>query len=773
MSVKKNISEFSQEDKKKVDKELTIKLKSPIKNVPPKIIVTYNVDDSDDVILPFAYGISNFNLKKTRPKREFLPNIDVEFVAKLRPEQIVVKNEIVRDLNKTGSGCLSAYVGFGKCHGLNTPILMYDGSIKMVQDVKVGDQLMGDDSTPRNVLSLARGRETMYDVIPKKGEKYTVNESHILSLKCSKSNGKYKKGEIYDVSVEEYLDLPHWCNTGKDGNILVGYKVGVDFNNKDVELEPYMLGYWLGDGTNCRTEITTIEDPVVEYFKEYAEKLGCYVTQGKDTKNHKGSIQYTMAGKIMNGKRNPNKMMKMLQECNVIGNKHIPLAYKANSRQIRLELLAGIIDSDGYYIGNCYEITQKNEVLFDDIVYLARSLGFAAYKKKVKKSCMYNGEKKEGVYYRTNIHGFGLEEIPVKCERKKAKSRKQIKDALRTAIRLEKKEVDDYYGFTLDGNHRYLLGDFTVTHNTITAINIACTIKLRTLIIVNKIVLIKQWEESIKIFSPKATIQKVKPRAKLEDCDFYIINAQNVEKMGLEFFSNIGLCVVDEMHMIMAETLSRSLHYIFPRYLLGLSATPYRPDDLDILINYYFGNNKVIRELHREHHVYVIETGITYKVEKTIDGRLNWGNLLDQQSEHEERNQRIIDIVRKFNTRNFLILVKRVKQGKMLENSLKELGEDVTSLLGNSQEFNKESRILIGTCQKVGVGFDHKKLDALLLATDIEEYFIQYLGRVFRTRNQIPIVFDLVDNQQTLKRHYNTRKEVYLKHGGIITLNPC
>lgn len=422
MSVKKNISEFSQEDKKKVDKELTIKLKSPIKNVPPKIIVTYNVDDLDNVILPFAYGISNFNLKKTRPKREFLPNIDVEFTGELRPEQLIVKNEIVRDLNKTGSGCISAYPGFGK-------------------------------------------------------------------------------------------------------------------------------------------------------------------------------------------------------------------------------------------------------------------------------TCM--------------------------------------------------------------------------------AINIACTIKLRTLIIVNKIILIKQWEESIKIFSPKATIQKVKPRAKLEDCDFYIINAQNVEKMGLEFFSNIGLCVVDEMHMIMAETLSRSLHYIFPRYLLGLSATPYRPDDLDILINYYFGNNKVIRELHREHHVYVVETGITYKVEKTIDGRLNWGNLLDQQSEHEERNQRIINIVRKFNTRNFLILVKRVKQGKMLENSLKELGEDVTSLLGNSQEFNKESRILIGTCQKVGVGFDHKKLDALLLATDIEEYFIQYLGRVFRTRNQIPIVFDLVDNQQTLKRHYNTRKEVYLKHGGIITSNPC
>ena len=63
--------------------------------------------------------------------------------------------------------------------------MMYDGSIKMVQDVVVDDLLMGDDSKPRRVLSLARGREMMYKVVPVKGEPYVVNESHILSFKCS------------------------------------------------------------------------------------------------------------------------------------------------------------------------------------------------------------------------------------------------------------------------------------------------------------------------------------------------------------------------------------------------------------------------------------------------------------------------------------------------------------------------------------------------------------------------------------------------------------
>ena len=117
-----------------------------------------------------------------------------------------------------------------------------------LQDVKVGDQLMGDDSTPRNVLSLARGCEMMYDIIPNKGDKYTVNESHILSLKCSTNySKKYKKGEIYDISIKDYLNLPKSFHG--PGGPLLGYRVGVNFPYKEVDIEPYFLGIWLGDGS--------------------------------------------------------------------------------------------------------------------------------------------------------------------------------------------------------------------------------------------------------------------------------------------------------------------------------------------------------------------------------------------------------------------------------------------------------------------------------------------------------------------------------------------
>ncbi|MBU2646412.1 hypothetical protein KKI24_17020 [bacterium] len=108
---------------------------------------------------------------------------------------------------------VSCVSGHG-CHAKGHGIRMYDGSVKRVEDVVVGDQLMGDDGTPRNVLLLNRGSEDMRRVIPDKGEPFVVNNSHLLSLKYRCKPGK-NQAERYlenplDVSVEEFLSIPDW-----------------------------------------------------------------------------------------------------------------------------------------------------------------------------------------------------------------------------------------------------------------------------------------------------------------------------------------------------------------------------------------------------------------------------------------------------------------------------------------------------------------------------------------------------------------------------------
>ncbi|MCD6259754.1 MAG: replicative DNA helicase [Helicobacteraceae bacterium] len=337
------------------------------------------------------------------------------------------------ELNKmtTGFGkgdlvIIAARPAMGKCLGLGTKVVMYDGTLKNVEDVQVGDQLMGDDSTPRNVLSLARGREKMYWVRQNKGIDYRVNESHILSLKRSRNEGKHKHGDVLNINVKEYLETSNKFKTN-----YKGYKVAIDFAPHPLEIEPYFLGLWLGDGHSSSVNITTQDKEIIEYLKEYADT----------------SLQTT------------------LRKLGVLNNKHIPHHFLQNSKEHRLALLAGLIDSDGYYDKkfNVFEIVQKEERLTRQIKLLADSLGFRVSLKTKKARIKKIGYECD--VYRLRIVG-DLDAIPTKIKRKKARALKAVRDVKHTGIQVEYDKVDDYYGFTIDGNHLFLLEDMTVTHNT-------------------------------------------------------------------------------------------------------------------------------------------------------------------------------------------------------------------------------------------------------------------------------------------------------------------
>lgn len=782
MSIQTNIEDLSYETRQKINKDLEIAIESKFGMGETRYIYPFEIDE-DKIKLPFAYAARTLKLKQ--PDRKNYPTTNIKFEGTLRDEQKEVRKEAIKQLSKSGSILLSMYCGFGKCLGINTPILMFDGTIKMVQDVKSGELLMGDDSTSRQVLSIARGKEQMYNIISNKGDSFTCNESHILSLKISfhkvviwnsffssymvkwidiytmKNKTKTFKlkidaenfrdtlnfPDVIDIDVKTYLSLPLSIKSR-----LLLYKVPVEFQEEEIDLDPYFLGLWLGK-ISSKLSITTKDEEIGNYLQIYAEKLGLKVKQ------HTNNNEFQTYN-IISDSGKDNILFNILQKYKLIRNKHIPHIFKCNSRMNRLFLLAGLIDTNGYYYKNMYKIIQKNVVIANDIVYVAQSLGFSCFNSK---TCINNEN-----FYLVTIYGSCLDDIPVLLKDKKALPNKQVDNHLVSSFKILPIDDKDYYGFVIDGNHRFLLGDFTVTHNTCCSIKLACDIGFKTLVIVNKLVLMKQWEEGINRFCPNASVQILTTRSKKKDCDFYIMNAQNVEKMGKYFFSDVGSCIIDESHMIMAETLSRCLQYVYPRYLIGLTATPYRPDGLNILLDLYFGNYKIIRNLWREHTAYKVNTGFKPTIEYAKNGRVNWGIVLDSQANDDKRNEMIIKLLKHFSDRNFLVMVKRVSQGEYLIRRLKEEGEDVTSLIGSNQEFETSSRILIGTNSKIGVGFDHAKLDALLLASDVEEYFVQYLGRVFRTKEVEPIILDLVDNYSILNKHWNTRRKIYQDHGGKV-----
>ena len=341
---------------------------------------------------------------------------------------------------------IAARPAMGKCLGKGTKVVMYDGSLKKVEEIRVGDQLMGDDSTPRRVLSLARGRERMYWVRQNRGMDYRVNESHILSLRRSRTEGPHTNGDVLNISVRDYLGkAPKFKNNYK------GYKVAVEFDEKPVPVDPYFIGLWLGDGDRNSPHITTEDLEVMRFQEERAFTRNA-------PKKQDGAV--TARGRFA-ARLNPS-----LWE----GGKHIPNDYLTNATSQRLALLAGLIDSDGHYLqqSNGYEITQKNRRLAHQIKYLCDSLGFRTSLRKKKAIISAIGYESE--VYRVRIYG-DVCRIPVRISRKKALPWKnRIKrNAARwqvTGITVEYDKIDDYYGFEIDGNHLFLLEDMTVTHNT-------------------------------------------------------------------------------------------------------------------------------------------------------------------------------------------------------------------------------------------------------------------------------------------------------------------
>lgn len=362
---------------------------------------------------------------------------------------------------------------------------------------------------------------------------------------------------------------------------------------------------------------------------------------------------------------------------------------------------------------------------------------------------------------------YAIEELKMKRPLRESKSKMNVKfeGTLRDDQLEIKKEAIDF----LNKKGSVMISLATGGGKTIISINLACSIKLKTLVVVNKIVLIKQWEQSILKFCPTAKVQVLKANVKFDDdCDFYIMNAQNIPKMGRSFFHSIQTLITDEAHLLLAERLSKLMLYVQPRYLIGLTATPERYDGLNILFDLYFGKDRIIRKMWHNHTVYRVNTGLKIDIVLTEMGKVNWNSVLEAQSSNIDRNELIVKIVKKFSDRVFLIIVKRVDQGKYILNRLLEENEKAASLLGSEQEFDRDCRILVGTLQKVGVGFDFDRVNALMLATDTEAYFAQQLGRTTRKKDNNPIVFDLVDKNPILEKHYNTRRDVYKSSGGTI-----
>ena len=393
----------------------------------------------------------------------------------------------------------------GKCLEINELVRMFDGGVKKAGDVIDGDLLMGMSGEPMSVSNCHSGMDMLYNIIPNKGDSFKCNGDHILTLFYNENNRNTKRGweprSFVNVPTKEYNYLSHY---EKDHLVLVRTGWGDNYEEVEHIIPPYMLGLYLGDGTQSNGHITNPDEEIINYIKEYAISTGCDFSQN--------GLSNNIIRK--NGETGTNKYRDKLRELDILNNKHIPNEYIVDSYANRMQLLAGLLDTDGHLIKNYrlnsksrhkgFEIIQKDKVLSEGIVTLARSLGFyVSIKEKEARLKREGKETYRCLVYRISIFG-SIELIPCKVKRKIADKCNTRQSSLRTGITVEMDDIGHYNGWEVDGDNRFLLADGTIVHNSYRA---ACI----------------QYESTSRGFRRRSGIQSKDEQSAIEFFDVHIV----------------------------------------------------------------------------------------------------------------------------------------------------------------------------------------------------------------------------------------------------------
>ena len=473
------------------------------------------------------------------------------------------------------------------CHAKGENVLLADGRSKKVEDVQVGDQLIGADGKTRNVLLLHRGKSLMYRIVPVKGEPFTVTKDHTLTLIRTRecSNPRYPcqrhAGELVDVTVTEWLC---WSERKKHLHKLIrsgAIQVFPAHRNARTEIDPYFLGVILGDG--CIVHGVSVTTPDKE--------IRCVIFQQAELWNLR--LRTEPAGKattyflVSDKGRRSNRLVKALRRLRLYGgragDKFVPDAYKYTDLAKRLEILAGLLDTDGYYIDKGYDYISKSRRLADDVAFLCRSAGLRAS----VKPCIKGYRDFTGAYYRVSISG-DCSIIPCRVKRKIAGKRQQKKSVLRTGFHAEPVGCGEYYGFTVDGDNRYLLSDFTITHNCGKTIVFSALTQEqvkkdhRVLIMAHRGELLYQAADKLKMLTGLDAAFEQGENHSLGS--FFPVTVGSVQSLCQEkrlsmfprdYFQDI---IVDEAHHTLSESYQRVLAHFSDANVLGVTATPDRGD---------------------------------------------------------------------------------------------------------------------------------------------------------------------------------------------------
>ena len=354
----------------------------------------------------------------------------------------------------------------GKALCLNTPIPTPNGFVNM-GNLKDGDNIYGLDG---KVYTITKAHNVLYNrecykVTFDNGEEIIADAEHLWYTQ-TKTDRKRKNNK--EGNVKTTKDIFHTLLTkDKEPNHRIPMCLnGIDYDKIELPIIPYVLGLWLGDGATDGSRITIGKRDINDAVKilENNEQFKILKVQ----ENKKG----VFAINLTNEKRKQDSLHTMLRLNNLLGNKHIPESYFLSSREQRIELLMGLMDSDGYITpkGHAY-FYNTNLKLVKEVQKLITSLGYKTfYKEKIAKINGVECGLVGSVYFKPREM---VVKLPFKADRLKNNLSK-ISDSNRNQFYyikdIQKIESVPVRCITVDSpDSLYLCGNTLIpTHNTTT-----------------------------------------------------------------------------------------------------------------------------------------------------------------------------------------------------------------------------------------------------------------------------------------------------------------
>jgi len=355
---------------------------------------------------------------------------------------------------------------------------------------------------------------------------------------------------------------------------------------------------------------------------------------------------------------------------------------------------------------------------------------------------------------------------------------------------------DNYYGFEIDGNHRFVLGDFTVTHNTVMGLKIISEIGSRitnnenvekkvsgkkTIILVHKEFLMNQWIERIADFLPSARVGKIQAnKLEIEGKDIVIgmIQTLFIRDFPANTFDSFGLLIIDEVHHIGSEMFSKTLLKIVTPYVLGISATVERKDKLTKVLYMFIGKKIYSEERNQDDAVTV--HGIYYKTVDTefnetaydFKGQPKYSTMISKLCDYGPRSDFIVkvltDLIELYGDKGQVMILSHNRSllsylyKAIQHHAICTVGFYVGGMKEKDLKDTEEKKVVLATYSMAAEALDIKTLSILIMASpkkDIE----QSVGRILRVKHANPIVVDIVDSHQLFQNQWQVRKRFYKK----------